>query len=183
MDNSVEEHVEKITGYFRFLPGAARLRSLFFITLGGPQAHGHSLTVTARNGSSPAHTSVSHGGRTEMEARLRGMAKGRLHNAGYFIRIERLGQHIVATQVQDLRPKRFVGELGGDNYTRSHGAEGRESEKLAPVPVGYDDRDAESIEKRGGFSAICGFVNSPPTGCEHCRERSTRVLARREYKD
>ena len=36
-------HVEKITGYFRFLPGAARLRSLFFITLGGPQAHGHSL--------------------------------------------------------------------------------------------------------------------------------------------
>jgi hypothetical protein len=35
--HSVEEHVEKITGYFRFLPGAARLRSLFFITLGGPQ--------------------------------------------------------------------------------------------------------------------------------------------------
>ncbi|MGA2601577.1 MAG: hypothetical protein ABSH09_31815 [Bryobacteraceae bacterium] len=46
--DSVEEHVEKITGYFRFLPGAARLRSLFFITLGGPQAHGHSLPVTAR---------------------------------------------------------------------------------------------------------------------------------------
>ncbi|MGA2599266.1 MAG: hypothetical protein ABSH09_20015, partial [Bryobacteraceae bacterium] len=46
--HSVEEHVEKITGYFRFLPGAARLRPLFFITLGGPQAHGHSLPVTAR---------------------------------------------------------------------------------------------------------------------------------------
>ncbi|MGA2598770.1 MAG: hypothetical protein ABSH09_17475, partial [Bryobacteraceae bacterium] len=46
--DAVEEHVEKITGYFRFLPGAARLRSLFFITLGGPQAHGHSLLVTAR---------------------------------------------------------------------------------------------------------------------------------------
>ena len=48
-NRSVEEHVEKITGYFRFLPGAARLRPLFFITLGGPQAHGHSLPVTARN--------------------------------------------------------------------------------------------------------------------------------------
>ncbi|MGA2602092.1 MAG: hypothetical protein ABSH09_34435 [Bryobacteraceae bacterium] len=31
------------------LPVTARLRSKFFITLGGPQAHGHPVPVTARN--------------------------------------------------------------------------------------------------------------------------------------
>jgi hypothetical protein len=33
----------------RSLPVTARLRSKFFITLGGPQAHGHPVPVTARN--------------------------------------------------------------------------------------------------------------------------------------
>jgi hypothetical protein len=40
---SPEEPVEKIAGYFRSLPVTARLRSRFFITLGGPHVHGRSL--------------------------------------------------------------------------------------------------------------------------------------------
>ncbi|MGA2596767.1 MAG: hypothetical protein ABSH09_07200 [Bryobacteraceae bacterium] len=47
--HSVEEPVEKTTGYFRSLPVTARLRSRFFITSGGPQAHGHSQRTRSAN--------------------------------------------------------------------------------------------------------------------------------------
>jgi len=104
--------------------------------------------------------------------------KGGLDNAAYFIRVEWLGQYIVATQVQHFRPKMFVGELGCDNHAWRRGANGCKSEKLAPVSIGYNDADVEFIEKRRGFSVISGLVNGPPTGCEHRRERSTGILAR-----
>ncbi len=113
-----------------------------------------------------------------MKTRYRGLAKGRLDNARYFIRIEWLGEHIVATQVQHLGPQGFVGEWGGNDHAGGLFAGVAKSEELTPVLSGNDDGDVDCIEKRGGLSLIGGLMNGPPISSEHRGKRRTRLLAR-----
>jgi hypothetical protein len=113
-----------------------------------------------------------------MQTRHSGLAIGSLDNAGYFIRIEWLGEHIVATQVQHLGPERFVGEWGCNDHAQGLIASGCKREKFAPALIGNNDGAVELIEKRGGLSVISGLINGIPTGCEYRREQSPRLLAR-----
>jgi hypothetical protein len=113
---------------------------------------------------------------------------GEADDADDFVRVERLHEHVVASEVEDLGPEEVVGGAGGDDEKGVVAEGGERTEQVSPGAIGEfgvaeDDGHGVAAEEVGGLGAVTGGVDDPVGMGEQVTEEAEVFFGRADGED